>query len=46
MKSIYSNLADEWYIINNSGKNPKVVVLNVGGSELVKDAKTFEKYFS
>lgn len=45
MKSIYSKLADEWYIINNSGKSPKVIALNAGGSALVKDAKTFEKYF-
>ena len=41
---LYSPLADEWYVIDNSEK-PVVIAHKKSGKEKIYAEKTFEKYF-
>lgn len=45
MMDIYSRLADEWYAINNSGKEPKVIAFSKSDQVIKIDEKIFKKYF-
>lgn len=46
MKTMYSGLADEWYLINNSGTKPKVIALKAKQAMNIIDEKSFDKFFS
>ncbi|HTF05009.1 MAG TPA: zeta toxin family protein [Bacteroidia bacterium] len=45
MVDLYSKLADEWFVINNSGQKPKVVAFNAADNLTINDKKIFNKYF-
>jgi predicted ABC-type ATPase len=45
MIKLYSQLADEWYLVNNSGKDPVIIAYSEYKNINILDQKTFKKLF-
>ncbi len=45
MMKLYAQLADEWYLVNNSGKLPVIIAYSEEKTVNILDEKTFNKLF-
>lgn len=45
MVKLYSQLADEWYLVNNSGKYPEIIAYSEDKKISILDQRTFNKLF-